>query len=230
VLERQLGSSFATVVAATYQPRERILVYACAGHPPPLVLGSRSIAPITVCSSPPIGAGMRTGTRQTVVSVPGRSQLCFYTDGVTEARVAGELFGTERLARALGGLGGESTASTLLDRVAEETDARSDDMAACLLSVEGDDEAPVVCVEELELNRDEAASDRPAQFLLACGVERREVSELMRSARVAAERNGNVVLELRLGEGPPEVTLLRDNVALLHPSHVRRQANLRVSQ
>ena len=109
VLERQLGGSFATVVVATYQPRERILTYACAGHPPPLVLGSRSIAPITVCSSPPIGAGMRTGTRQTVVSVPGRSQVCFHTDGVTEARVAGELFGAERLARALAELGAGAT-------------------------------------------------------------------------------------------------------------------------
>jgi serine phosphatase RsbU (regulator of sigma subunit) len=92
VLQRQLGESFATVVAATYQPRERILTYACAGHPPPLVLGSRGpIAPITVCSSPPIGPAMRTGTRQSIVSVPGRSQVCFYTDGVTEARIGGEL-------------------------------------------------------------------------------------------------------------------------------------------
>jgi hypothetical protein len=231
VLERQLGRSFATVVAATYQPRERVLVYACAGHPPPLVLGSRSITPITVCSSPPIGAGMRTGTRQTVVSVPGRSQLCFYTDGVTEARVAaGELFGTERLARALGELGGGSTASALLDRVAAETDVHTDDMAACLLSVEGDDEAPRILVEELELDRDEATSDRTERFLLACGVERREVAELIRSARVAAERTGNVVLELRPGDGPPKVVLGRDNVVLLHPSHVRRQADLRVSQ
>ena len=156
VLERQLGGSFATVVVATYQPRERTLIYACAGHPPPLVLGSQSIAPITVCSSPPIGAGMRTGTRQTVVSVPGRSQVCFHTDGVTEARVGGELFGAERLARTLAVLGPGATASALLDRVAEETDARPDDMAACLLGVEGGAAAPVVLLEELELDREEA--------------------------------------------------------------------------
>ena len=78
VLERQLGESFATVAAATYHPRERILTYACAGHPPPIVIGSQAIEPITVCSAPPIGAGARTGTRQTVVSVPGRSQICFH--------------------------------------------------------------------------------------------------------------------------------------------------------
>jgi hypothetical protein len=230
VLGRQLGGSFVTVVAATYHPRERVLTYACAGHPPPLVLGSRSIAQVTVCSSPPIGAGMRTGTRQTVVSLPGRSQVCFHTDGVTEARVAGELFGTERLERTLAELTGAATASALLDRVTAETDARPDDMAACLLDVEGDDEAPAILVEELELDRDEAASDRTEQFLLECGVERREVAELMRSARAAAGRTGAVVVELRLGDGPPEVTLGRDNVALLHPPHVRRQADLRVSR
>ena len=88
-------------------------------------------------SSPPIGAGMRTGARQTVVSVPGRSQVCFHTDGVTEARVAGELFGAERLARALAELGSRATASALLERVAEETDSRPDDMAVCLLGIEG---------------------------------------------------------------------------------------------
>ncbi len=101
VLERQLGDQFVTVVAATYNPRERALVYACAGHPPPVVLGtdgvSGALQPVTVCSSPPIGVGLRTGIRQTVVSVPGRSQICFYTDGVTEARVGRELFGAERL-------------------------------------------------------------------------------------------------------------------------------------
>ena len=226
VLERQLGGSFATVVVATYQPRERILTYACAGHPPPLVLGSRSIAPITVSSSPPIGAGMRTGTRQTVVSVPGRSQVCFHTDGVTESRIAGELFGAERLARTLAELGPGASASALLDRVAEETDARPDDMAACLLDVEGGAAPPVVLLEELELDREEAVSDRTERFLLACGVQRGEVAELSRSARVAAGRTGTAVLELRPAAGGPEITLHRDNVALLHAP----RAELRVSR
>jgi serine phosphatase RsbU (regulator of sigma subunit) len=50
VLDRKLGWLFATAVVATYQPRERILTYACAGHPPPIVLGSESLAAVTVCS------------------------------------------------------------------------------------------------------------------------------------------------------------------------------------
>lgn len=220
VLERQLGESFATVAAAIYHPRERTLTYACAGHPPPIVLGSRAIEPITVCSAPPVGAGARTGTRQTIVSVPGHSQICFHTDGVTEARVGEELFGAGRLTRTLAELGRRATAAELLERVAAQTDARPDDMAACLLSVAGGEDAPSVLVEELELDRQQAGGGRIEPFLLACGVPRGEIAELIGSARAVAERSGSALLELRLGEGAPEVTLRRDNVALLHPPQV----------
>ncbi|MGP0100820.1 MAG: PP2C family protein-serine/threonine phosphatase [Solirubrobacteraceae bacterium] len=229
VLERQLGGVFATVVAATYQPRERVLTYACAGHPPPVVLGAaadaHAVAPVTVSASPPIGVGMRTGTRQTVVSVPGRSQICFYTDGLTEARVGSELFGTVRLVDTLAELGPQATAAEILARVAERADTRPDDMAACVLSVEGGDDAPAVLVEELELDRGEAASERTERFLDACGVERREAAALIQSVRAAAGRAGTVVLEVRLGDGPPLLTLRRDQLAYLHA----RRADVRVA-
>jgi serine phosphatase RsbU (regulator of sigma subunit) len=217
VLERQLGDSFATVVLATYHPRDRILTYACAGHPPPVVTGTRSIAPITVCSSPPIGVGQTTGMRQTVVFLPGRSLACFYTDGVIEARVGGELFGAGRLERTLAELGPDATAPALLDRVAAETERRPDDMAACLLRVEGDPCEPTVQVEELELDRREAARDRAERFLLAGGVDPGEVAKVIGSVQTAVARHGGIVLELHLGDGPPEVALREHNVARLHP-------------
>ena len=217
VLERQLGGSFATVVAATYQPRERVLVYACAGHPPPLVLGAQPIVPITACSAPPIGVGLRTGTRQTVVSIPGGARVCFHTDGVTEARIGAELFGAQRLLGALSELGPQADASELLERIAAETDTRPDDMAACLLRIEGGVAPPVVLSEELELDSEEADGERVRQLLNACGLGREEVEELVGSARVAADRAGTVSLELRLADGPPEAVLRRGNLALVHP-------------
>ena len=232
VLERQLGESFATVAAATYHPRERILTYACAGHPPPIVLGSVALVPVTAGSAPPIGAGMRTGTRQTVVSVPGHAQICFHTDGVTEARVGSELFGAERLERALAGLGPRVTASALLERVASETDSRPDDMAACLLCLQGDVAAPApsVLAEELELVRSEAADDRTERFLLACGVPDDETAGLVRSARLATERAGAVLLEVRLSNGLARATLRNDNIARLHMPRTRRRAGLGASR
>ncbi len=230
VLERQLGGFFATVVAATYQPSERILVYACAGHPPPIVVGSQTITPTTAAASPPVGAGMRTGTRQTVLSVPGGARICFHTDGLTEARVGSQLFGVERLERTLAELGPDASAATLLERVAEATDARPDDMAACLLDVEGGAAAPVVLVEELELDRDAAAAERTARFLLAAGVQRQEIAEIARSARAAAGRAGTVVLELHLAEGsPPEVVLQRGSLAMLHPPRAGQRADIVVA-
>jgi serine phosphatase RsbU (regulator of sigma subunit) len=241
VLERQLGGVFATVVVATYQPRDRVLVYACAGHPPPVVLGwdedsstgaaaagvrtPHAITPVTVSASPPIGVGIRTGTRQSVVSVPGRAQICFYTDGLTEARVGSELFGTERLIDTLAELGPTASAAAVLERVADIADVRPDDMAACLLSIEGDERSPVVLVDELELDRDEALSGRTERFLLACGVERHELAETMRVASAAAGPSGKVMLEARHTSGPPEVTLQREQIAYLHA----RRANMEVA-
>ncbi len=222
VLDRQLGGSFVTVMVATYQPRERVLTYAAAGHPPPIVLGPEPLPAVIVCSAPPIGTGMRTGMRQTVVSVPGRSQICFYTDGLTEARVGRELYGPERLADTLIELGPLATASDVLARVVDQTTLRPDDMAVCLLNVAGGSERPSVLVEELELDREEATSDRVERFLLACGIEHGELAELTGSAQAIAGNAGTVLMQLRAAPGAPEVTLLRDNVELLHAAHARR--------
>lgn len=297
VLDRQLAGSFATVVAATYHPRARTLTYACAGHPPPLVLGaaragagqaplpgdlesaqhgsarrgsaqrdgsaqhdgseqhdgsaqrpqrpqrpiplgarplhrgaraargvgsSRPLVAVTAGSAPPLGAGMRTGTRQSVVSLPGRALICFHTDGVTEARVGAgakrELFGAERLACALAELGPAVSASELLDRVAGQTSARPDDMAACLLSVEGGEASPATLSEEAELDASEALSERTERFLLACGAEPAETAGLMRSAAALAARSGGVLVAVQAPADPggrPRVELRPDNVAPL---------------
>ncbi len=225
VLERQLGESLATVVVATYQPRERVLVYACAGHPPPVVLGSQALTPITASSAPPIGAGMRTGTRQTTISLPGHAQVCFHTDGITEARVGSQLFGTERLQRSLRALGREATASTLMDSVARQTDARPDDMAACLLSVQGGEEPPAALVEQLELDASETTGERVERFLRACGVEPERIGELTRSARLEAEHAGSAMLEVSLLDRSPQVSLRPGNVAPLQAADARRRAS-----
>jgi serine phosphatase RsbU (regulator of sigma subunit) len=215
VLERQLGDSFATVVLATYNPRERLLVYSCAGHPPPVVAGSDTIVPLIASSSPPIGAGQPTGRRQTVVSVPGSALACFYTDGVIEARVGTALFGADRLRRAVAELGPDAGAAALLERVAASSDKHPDDMAACLLRVEGGTAAPRVLVEEVELGRRDLLSGRAKRFLLGAGVADDQVGELLRRVHAALGRHGAVVLELHLGDGAPEAVLREQNVAQL---------------
>jgi hypothetical protein len=189
-----------------------------------------SIVPITVCAAPPIGAGMRTGSRQTTVAVPGEAQVCFFTDGVTEARTGGELFGAGRLTRAFAELGPAANASQLLQRVAEATDTRSDDMAACVLNIAGDPAAPAVLLEELELDRETPSDRRAEQLLLACGVRGAEIPELIGNARHAAGQAGTAIVELRpaAGGGPPSVRLRRDSVTPLPTALARGQAGLGV--
>lgn len=223
-LERQLGEAFATVVLATFQPRKRILTYACAGHPPPLLAATAPFAPVTVSSAPPIGAGMRTGTRQTVVALPGETVVCLHTDGVTEARLGSDLYGAERLKRALQELGPEASASDLLDRVAEQTDARPDDMAACLLSIPGGPAPPQVLLEELQVDAEQASERRTAQFLAACGVARAQIDDVTNAARIEALRAGSAVLAVEpTSGGSPQARVRADNVAALDRTKVRRE-------
>jgi hypothetical protein len=144
--------------------------------------------------------------------------MCFHTDGVLDAGVDGKLFGAQRLNRALTELGPEATASDLLDRVAQESSQRPDDMAACLLRVEGGRGAPSVQAEEVELDRREVTRARAERLLLARGFEPHEIEQVMIAARRAVTRDGAVVLELHLGDRRPEISLRPHNVAPFKPT------------
>ncbi len=223
-LERQLGGSFATVVLASWDPRARRLTYACAGHPHPIVTGLDPSESIIAASAPPIGSGNATGSRQTVMSIPGAGTACFYTDGVIEARTAGELYGSERLASALAALRAEHAgtrpdASELLDRVAAETDRRPDDMAACLLELAGEEERgssePRILREELLLDAHDAGGKRARRFLETAGVTEPELGASLDRARTLAAEYGSALLDIDLGGERPRVSVLQDNIAPL---------------
>ncbi len=226
VLERQLAGSFATVIAAIYHPRERTLTYASAGHPPPIVLGApapdgslKPLATVTACSAPPIGAGMRTGTRETVITVPGAARLCFHTDGVTEARIGAELFGAARLARTLAALEPSAGAAALLDSVAAQSDARPDDMAACLLHVHAGAGAgaPAISRERVELDEESLARGRVERFLRDSGFEPARAAAIADAARAELTRAGGATLELRFDGGAPSASVRAENLIQAKP-------------
>jgi hypothetical protein len=226
-LERQLGGSFATVVLASWDPRARRLTYACAGHPHPIVTGLDPSASIIAASAPPIGAGNATGSRQTVMTIPGAGTACFYTDGVIEARSSGELYGSTRLASALTALRAEHAgtgpeAAELLDRVAAETERRPDDMAACVLELAGDEEEPRILREELLLDARDAAGKRARRFLEAAGVAEPELGASLDRARTIAAEHGSALLEVDLGGERPRVSVLQDNIAPLRARALAR--------
>ncbi len=205
VLDHQLHGSFATAVAALYDPHERVLTYACAGHPLPVVLGGGLAEPVLECCSPPLGTGSQTGLREISVAIPGRATVCFFTDGVVEARVAGDLFGTERLALALNELSSTDGAASLLERVVAHTDRHPDDMAACVLRISGSDRAPRVRSEEVELSQGPAEWRGPERLLAAYGVDAARIQHTLEQIRAVVNREGGAILRVRFGSPKPEV-------------------------
>jgi hypothetical protein len=224
VLDHQLEVPFATVALATYDPRERTLTYALAGHPPPIVLGPDGpVHAVTAAASPPLGGGLSTGMRQTAITLPGRATVCFHTDGLVEARRNGELFGAARLEQALAQLGAGASADVLLARVAEQSDHRPDDMAACVLGLPGVPLPAGPRVEELAVRRPELAGDRPKQFLLACGLRLDAVPGVLAAADAALDQADVAVLRVATVDGSLTVDVLPpepDGLSALPPEPV----------
>ena len=210
-LDHNLGTGFATAAVALYDPEVGTLTFSCAGHPPPILLGPPAHDPVTACSAPPIGVGERTGVRQTTVALPEGAIACFFTDGLAEARIDGELFGRERLAELIEELNGEVTAGALLESIRAEAHHMPDDMAACVLRpVTGaalSAGEPVERVEELELR--EGGERDLRRFLAACGIAPVEIGDLVRSAESRSADYGGAIVRVRIVSGErPHVSLV----------------------
>jgi serine phosphatase RsbU (regulator of sigma subunit) len=98
-----ISAEFVTAACVTYLPSQQLLRWAYAGHPPALLLddGRELIAPT---QGTPLGVradpGCEEGSRR---STAGAGVL-LYTDGLTEARHDGELFGLDRVSATLAGI------------------------------------------------------------------------------------------------------------------------------
>ena len=76
------------------------LTYSSAGHPPPMLCAHGRVT-LLESFSLPLGAFAGCRYRDTEAELETGSLLLLYTDGITEARRDGELFGEERLAASL---------------------------------------------------------------------------------------------------------------------------------
>ena len=208
VLAPQLAGRQVTIVVAIFDPGTGRLTYACAGHAPPLLPDS-DVTPVTVSSSPPIGAGVPTGRRQTTVGLaPGRL-ACFHTDGLGEVPVrSGERLGREGVARELEALGPRASAAELIDRIVSNSEGQPDDMAACILSAgPGGAATWTLRIEELEVDPAMLRSGGAERFLVACGVGGAHISRALREARQMVGLAGSAVVEVRIGEELVEVRI-----------------------
>jgi serine phosphatase RsbU (regulator of sigma subunit) len=96
-----------TAFLAVIDPHTGHLSYASAGHPAPVHLSASSSRTLEVPFCPPLGSFecAHSGAHAVLAL---EDYLVFYTDGVTEARHDGELFGERRLLEVVSSLRGRS--------------------------------------------------------------------------------------------------------------------------
>src|SRR5215217_4310676 len=222
VLDRGFDT-LATVVLAVYNPARHELRYATAGHPPPVFLGEADHVPVTRSSSPPIGATLPTGLRQTTVSLPAGSAACFFTDGLIEARRDGEMIGRLGLVEIIRELGPHVTAPQLLDRIAADADYVGDDMAACMFRVADGPSAEETAprLEELELLPGEPVRPVLEPFLTACGIAPERIQRRVATAERMTSRGHGAIVSVTFGaDAPPQVAVDPANVENLVAAQV----------
>jgi Stage II sporulation protein E (SpoIIE) len=129
-LEAEMGSNFATVIVATYDHAGAELRYAKAGHEPPLITGLETAAEE---SATPLGLGLAKEWPEFSHRLMPDETVCFYTDGLKEARRNGLQLGREYIERLVrSGL----DAQELIARVQADADAAGDDLAAVVLRMD----------------------------------------------------------------------------------------------
>lgn len=97
VLEKESLAMFATVFFAVLTPSTGRLLYCSAGHPPAIVKKIDESPALLLSKSPVIGAFRGMEYVDVEYWLSKGEKLVVYTDGLTEARQHGDLFGEQRL-------------------------------------------------------------------------------------------------------------------------------------
>lgn len=140
---------FVTLLYGVLDDEDRTLIYANAGHPPPLLFRARDCG-YEVKSATGIALGAVEGAKYDGVTIefsPGDVAV-FYTDGVSEAMSpSGEMYGLERLTRLIGGscqLSAEKIMGKILSDISDFSIGReqNDDLTLIVLKARGTAENP----------------------------------------------------------------------------------------
>jgi sigma-B regulation protein RsbU (phosphoserine phosphatase) len=136
------GEAFVTAFYGIFDPRERVLTYASAGHNPPRLKRCEdgSVFALDDVGNLPLGLFPDQEYQQARLQLRQGDQIVFYTDGITEAQNAvGEMFGPARLDAALENchLDAQGLIEAVLSTLAEFTDnlPPSDDQTVVVAKV-----------------------------------------------------------------------------------------------
>jgi PAS domain S-box-containing protein len=136
-------ADMATLIVAEYDPARQRIVYASAGHPPPMLrLPDGAVEALDHGRSMPLCASDQAQYQQAERDLPAGSTLVLYTDGLIERRGESLDVGLGRLAKKLHAAPAavEDVADALLrDFLAD--DAPADDVALLCVRVRGPEDA-----------------------------------------------------------------------------------------
>jgi GAF domain-containing protein/anti-sigma regulatory factor (Ser/Thr protein kinase) len=140
------GREMATLVYAVFDPAAGTLLYATAGHPPPVVaaLGGE-VTLLEEGAGPPLGAVPDAVFTAAVAQIPAGGTLLLYTDGIVERRDMWIDEGIERLMRAASRAPG-SDPETLLEELATSLlgdEGATDDVAMLALQTRAPGSGPL---------------------------------------------------------------------------------------
>lgn len=140
LLDLRLGIGMVTAIFAYYRPEVRELTYAVAGHPPPVLTIDDGFNGFLPGGGMPLGVDKEVSAADWTFTLPPRSCVFFYTDGMTEYSrdvLAGEERLLEAAVRSFND-DPENPAITLQERIFDATLNR-DDAATLTLSCENGD-------------------------------------------------------------------------------------------
>ncbi len=209
---RDLGDDhIVTCIYAVYDPGQRRLSYANAGHLPPLVRApGEPTRALAEASEPPLGTGS-PAVRSVDVTLPAGALLALYTDGLVESRQQDVGNGIARLCAAVDQLDGFDRASP--ERLVRQLlpDGPDDDVAVLMARVEParSDDALVVPVPN-DVRGVHAVRDRVRDALRGWGISREICDEavlLTSELTTNAIVYGSPPIDLRLRHGRDHLVL-----------------------
>jgi serine phosphatase RsbU (regulator of sigma subunit) len=156
------GAALATIGYGEYDPATGRLSYACAGHPPPLLVTDHRARWLDGGRSRPLGAGSEARSQEVVV-LPSGSMLLWYSDGLVERRDADLDAGLDHLASVAVRLDGADP-QTWCDTVMEELTGGQrlhDDVVLICLRLRAPVSDPTVPPPDVSLDGDGARSAPP---------------------------------------------------------------------
>jgi hypothetical protein len=133
--------------------------------------------------------------------------VCFFSDGLVEARRDGQLLGREHLREILATLGPRPVAEELLERVRAAAQGAPDDMVACVLSPRATASNEQVHVEELEVDARSLSRVGVRRFLRECAVSPAAMARALRLARETATSAGSAVIRVTFRPGRRSVSV-----------------------